>query len=392
MNLRKLSIFGLMLPAAAALLLMQGCGGRASSRASSQTTIVSPTNGESVSSPFTLNMRADSCSSKPVAKVGYSLDNSTDTPVFNDSYMDGPVNAPSGWHTLHVKVWDVYGDICVTDVSIHVSGGDATSGGGSGGGNTTSGGGSGDGNAASAGGSGGGNAASGGGSGALSVVPSDATEVSSIQTLDWSVIHDGGTSGSSDGTTYVTDSPSITGSARLFANVLDDFGGERYSSQFSDDTGAENFVYDTQVYIANDSNGFNNLEFDLNQTMSNGETVIMGFQCDTWTKTWDYTVNGGSPDSPWDTWQHSSSYCNLHDWSPNQWHHVQIYFSHDQSGWVTYHSVWLDGNQEDLNLTVFSGFNLGWAPAINTQFQIDGNSDSTTWGNVYLDQLKVYRW
>jgi hypothetical protein len=54
--------------------------------------------------------------------------------------------------------------------------------------------------------------------------------------------------------------------------------------------------------------------------------------------------------------------------------------------------VWLDGNEQDLNLTVFSGFNLGWGPAIDTQFQIDGDSPDTTWGNVLLDNMTVYRW
>jgi hypothetical protein len=59
---------------------------------------------------------------------------------------------------------------------------------------------------------------------------------------------------------------------------------------------------------------------------------------------------------------------------------------------VTYHSVWLDGVEQDLNFTVFSGYALGWAPAIVTNFQIDGNSSATTWGNVYLDEISVYRW
>ena len=36
--------------------------------------------------------------------------------------------------------------------------------------------------------------------------------------------------------------------------------------------------------------------------------------------------------------------------------------------------------------------NLGWGPAITTQFQIDGSDYGTTWGNVYLDQLTVSRW
>lgn len=321
-----------------------------------QTNISSPTNGASVSSPFTLDMQASYCSSQPVSTVGYSLDNSTQTSSWSADYIDGPVTAPSGWHTLHVKVWGSQGAVCVTDVSINVVSGATTSSGNS-------------------------------------VVPSYATEVSSIQTLgNWQEIHDGGTPGSSSGTMSIQSSPSLTGAARLFANEFWDYGGERYSVQFSDDETATNFFYDAWVYVANDSNGFSNLEFDLAQTMSGGETVLMGFQCDSWIDRWDYAVNGGSPTQPNDTWLHSYAPCNVHQWSVNTWHHVQIYFSRASNGWVTYHSVWLDGAEQTLNFTVFAGYDLGWGPAIVTNFQIDGNSGGTTWANVYLDAVTVYRW
>ncbi|HUB20556.1 MAG TPA: hypothetical protein VL990_18085 [Acidobacteriaceae bacterium] len=325
-----------------------------------QTTINSPTNDEQVSSPFTLDMTASACSGLPVSAVGYSLDSSTQTSAWNATYIDGPVTAPSGWHTLHVKVWNGSGGVCVTDVSIDVVTGTSA-------------------DVSSA--------------GATSLVPSSAISVSAIQALaNWTAIHDGGTPGSSSGTMSMASSPSLTGAARLYANQFNDFGGERYSVQFSDDTSATNFFYDTWVYIANNANGFSNLEFDVDQTMANGETVVMGFQCDSWIQRWDYAVNGGSPTAPNDTWLHSYAPCDVHSWGANQWHHVQIYFSHNSSGWVTYHSVWLDGVEQDLNFTVFSGYSLAWGPAILTQFQIDGDSSGTTWGNVYLDEMRVYRW
>lgn len=323
-----------------------------------QTTIVSPTNGQQVTSPFTLNMWADSCNGNSVGAVGYSLDDSPDTSSWNTWYIDGPVAAPSGWHTLHVKVWDVYGDPCDTDVSIDVTG---SSGGGGGGGN--------------------------------SVVPSNAIAIGGIQTYgNWDAIHDGGTPGWSSGDSYVTGSPSITGAARLFENEFGDYGGERFSVNFAGDVQEQNYMYDAWVYIANDSSGFSNLEFDLNHTMDNGITAIMGFQCDTWNNTWDFALNGGSPTQSWATWGHSNAYCNVHDWGANQWHHIQIYYTHDGNGWVTYHTVWLDGNAEDISASVFSGFAIGWSPSLVTNFQIDGSSSGTTWGNVYLDQVTVYRW
>ncbi|HEX3893235.1 MAG TPA: hypothetical protein VHW46_11740 [Terracidiphilus sp.] len=325
----------------------------------SQTVITSPTNGESVGSPFTLNMTASSCSSKSVTAVGYSLDNSSNTSSWPAQYINGPVAAPGGWHTLHVKVWTGSGAVCVTDVSIDVAVSASTEVSGSGG----------------------------------SVVPSTAVKVSAIQALgNWITVHDGGTSGSSSGTMSLTGTPSMTGTSRLFANQFNNFGGQRYSVQFDDNTTSQNFFYDAWVYIAGSSAGFANLEFDLDQTMPNGQTVVMGFQCDSWIQRWDYAVNGGSPTSPNDTWLHSYAPCNVSSWGANQWHHVQIYFSHDENGWVTYHSVWLDGNEQDLNFKVFSGYALAWGPAIVTNFQVDGNSSGTTWGNVYLDELSVYRW
>ena len=208
--------------------------------ATAQTIVTSPTNEEQVTSPFTLNMEASTCSSLPVTEVGYSLDSSASTSMWPAQYINGPVGAPNGWHTLHVKVWNDKGGVCVTDISIDVVVGGATS-----------------------------------------VIPSDAVSVSSIQTLgNWTATHDGGTPGSSSGTISLVSKPSLTGTARLFANQFNDFGGERYSVQFDDNTTSEHFFYDVWVYIAENANGFSNLEFDLDQTMSNGETVIMGFQCD----------------------------------------------------------------------------------------------------------------
>jgi hypothetical protein len=321
------------------------------------TTISSPVNGSSVSSPFNLTMYADTCSSRPVIVVGYSLDNSPNTPAFAGQTMNGPVTSGTGWHTVHVKVWNDWGQVCVSDVSINVGG------------------------------------VAGGGGGGTSIVPSNAVSVGDIQTLgDWTAIHDGGTPGSSSGWMGLTGSPSISGNARVFATSFWNFGGERYAAHIGDDQTAQNFLYDAYVYIGGSADGLANLEFDLNQTMPNGETVIMGFQCDGWTGTWDYTVNGGSPQSPRDTWLHSYAGCNPHSWGVNQWHHVQISYSHNESGWVTYKSVWLDGKEQDLYITAFSGFALGWGPSLLTNFQVDGSSSGSTSATVYIDKMTIYRW
>jgi hypothetical protein len=68
-----------------------------------------------------------------------------------------------------------------------------------------------------------------------------------------------------------------------------------------------------------------------------------------------------------------------------------VYYSRTSSGTITYHTVWLDGTEQSINMTVSSAFALGWAPSLLTNFQIDGigSSGSTT---LYLDKVVIYRW
>jgi hypothetical protein len=209
---------------------------------------------------------------------------------------------------------------------------------------------------------------------------------------NWTAEHDAGTSGSSTGTTSLVTSPALSGSARQFAVTYTNYGGERYNIKFSKDKDSSNFVYDTQIYIANPSTGIANIEMDLNQVMSNGQTVIFGFQCDGWSHTWDYTANSGTPTSPVAHWLHSTQSCYPQQWTTNAWHHVQVQYSRDSSGNVTYKAVWLDGVEQDINVTVLSAFALGWAPSLNSNFQIDGYNSTSGSATVYLDNLTLYSW
>jgi hypothetical protein len=187
-------------------------------------------------------------------------------------------------------------------------------------------------------------------------------------------------------------SPSHGGVARHFASNFSDYGGERFHVTFGDDTTSTNFFYDTWVYLPSPSTAIANLEMDMNQVMPNGQTVIFGFQCDGWSGTWDYTANKGTPEKPVDVWLHSKAACNPRQWSTNTWHHVQVSYFRDDSGNVTYNSAWLDGAQSNLNVTVPSAFALGWAPALTTNFQIDGSLATSGATTAYLDDLTVYRW
>lgn len=316
--------------------------------------ISSPSSGEHVTSPFTLSVNSPSCSSQSVATMGYSIDNGDTTMVHSNSF-DEQVSAAIGTHTVHVKAWGSGGAVCVADVSVDVT------------------------------------AATDNAAASSSVVPSNATSVSSINTLGgWHEAHDTGTNGSSSGTMSLVGSPTHSGSSREFVTHFSGNGGERYSVSFGDNTSSTNFFYDAWVYLASSASNIANLEMDLYQVMSNGQTVIMGIQCDGYTGTWDYTENLGSATHPSGHWAHSSAACNPRSWSRDTWHHVQASYSRSSTGRVTYKSVYLDGVEHVLNHTVLGARVDGWSPTMLTNFQVDGlGSGSNT---VYLDDLTVYRW
>lgn len=224
-------------------------------------------------------------------------------------------------------------------------------------------------------------------------VPSNATSVSGLQALTtWQADQDAGGSGAASGTTGIVSNPALSGTARQFKTSYSTGGSERFYTPFATDAESTHFFYDAEVYIASPSNDVANIEMDVNQVIQNGDTVIFGFQCDGYSKTWDYTQNAGTPTSPNDEWVHSTATCNPQSWSANAWHHVQVAYSRDNSGNVTYESVTLDGTQQTINVTVPSAFALGWgAGALVTNFQIDGMGASGT-TQMYLDNLTISRW
>ncbi|MFP5235236.1 MAG: hypothetical protein ACLGSD_04985 [Acidobacteriota bacterium] len=327
----------------------------------SNVTVTAPLNGASVTSPFAVAASGAYCEGQPISAMGYSLDNSTSTTILQGTVLSGSVTAASGQHTLHVKSWGPNGAACVTNLSVDVTA----------------------------------PAAPAPAPPVLSgpIVPATATVVKAIQALTtWKASYDTGTSGNASGVTSIVPTPSISGQARQFVTNYTNYGGERYSDSFGADSSAENFVYDAWVYLASPISDISNIEMDMNQVMSNGQTVIYAFQCAGWSKTWDYTENAGTPTNPVVKWMHSNQTCNPQAWAANTWHHVQISYSRDSSGNVTYQSVWLDGVEQDINQTVPSAFALGWGPALVTNFQIDGFTSTAGSATVYLDNLTVSRW
>jgi hypothetical protein len=301
-----------------------------------------------VSSPFSLQAQSATCSGQPVAAMGYSIDDSSQTQIINETSLSVLELAGTGSHVLHVKSWGSQGSSCLTSINMTIVPG--------------------------------------------SSIPPGVTVSSNLQRLNtWISAHDAGTNGSSRGSTSLTSTPSLSGQGRQFAMNFENNGGEIFSASFGADTLATHFVYDAQVLLSSTSQ-LANLEMDVNQVLANGETVIYGVQCDGWSQTWDYTLNMGTAAAPVDTWVHSNLPCNPQTWTPNAWHHVQIAYSRDAVGNVTYESVTLDGAESNfVGATGNSAFALGWAPTLLTNFQLDGRGNG---GAVtgYLDDVTVYRW
>ena len=223
-------------------------------------------------------------------------------------------------------------------------------------------------------------------------IPSNAASTKEIQQLpNWQMDHDSGTPGSSVGVMTLVGTPSSGGEAAQYQTSFVNWGGERYYKGYATDAAAKNFVYDAEFWIEAGS-VIGNLEMDNNQVIPDGDTVIYGFQCGGDTNTWDYTVNEGTPTVPVPHWIHSGAACNPAKWSSNAWHHIQISYSRDEVGNVTYQSVWVDGVETPINETAPSAFTLGWgAGALLTNLQVDGLGAGGS-STVYVDDLTIYRW
>jgi hypothetical protein len=333
-----------------------------SASALADVTITSPTNGQTVASPFTLSASAPSCSSQPVRSIGYSIDNSHDTTVIRGTTLDVRVASSIGKHKVHVKAWAVDGSVCVAAVAVSVSE-----------------------IASSA-------LAPPVHQTASAPVPADAIAANHLERLDgWFAAHDSSGDGNSGGEMSMVASPSRSGSARQFVTTYSDSGDERYSVFFGKESDSTHFLYDGWVYLDDSASQIANLELDVNQTMQNGQTVIFGIQCDGYANRWDYTENLGTPEQPRGNWTRTNAACNPRKWSRNQWHHIQFTYSRDDAGQVTYGSIYLDGTESPINATVLGAHALGWRPNLSTNFQVDGRGNGGTI-TAYLDDLTIYRW
>jgi hypothetical protein len=396
----------------------------------SDITVASPANGATLTSPFTLTASTKTCASKPAVSMGYSIDSAT--AVIEPTSFTASVTAPLGAHVLHVKCWGQgVGDERLLNISVNqptvstpsfslasgsytssqlvsissptagakiyytIDGSAPTSASllytgpiavsktmvlsavAAASGCSTSG-------VAQA-------------SYTISIpkgpqIPSYAKVQEQIDLLpNWRIKHDPATPGTATGSMTVVSDPTLTGQAVKYYTAYTNSGGILYSNTYGNDTDSTNFVYDVNVWLTPDS-VLSNLELDGNQVTRNGHTIIYGFQCSGYSNVWEYTENAGTVDQTKAHWLKSTAPCNPANWTRNTWHHIQIGVSRDDSGNVTYHSVWFDGVEQPINKTVMSDFSLGWAlGALVSNFQVDGLGTSGS-ATIYVDNLKMSRW
>ena len=206
---------------------------------------------------------------------------------------------------------------------------------------------------------------------------------------DWQYEHDGGTKGEARGSTlYPAAAPSYD-DAREFYMTYSDHGGERWFLSFGNDVNATHFVYDTYIYLV-DPSQVQNLELDVNQVLSNGETVIFATECASGSKKWEYTIIKHDKDQ----WINSNIDCDPATWAAKKWHHVQIGVHRDSNGVVTHDWVDVDGHHSDFHDAVGAGARkLGWPVGdLVINFQLDGNKSGKGEITSYIHDLTIYRW
>jgi hypothetical protein len=325
----------------------------------SNITVASPVSGTTTQSPLLVKAHNVGCNGLTPTAFAFSIDHSTATNWGATAY-DIDVTAmsiPAGTHTLHFKAWTRAGICPVVDSTIQVgtgtlppppTGGDPSG------------------------------------------IPSNAVATADLDAAtNWAHEHDAGTPGSSRGSTVYPATTPLYDDAREFYMTYSDHGGERFHNSFAKDTASTHFVLDTYVYVVNPDQ-LANLELDLNQVMANGETVIFGTQCSTYSKTWEWTYYSGG----WH-WHSSNIPCDTRKWTPNTWHHIQIGLHRDSNGYVTHDWVDFDGTHSTFSAnTSNSAKQLGWAKgSLVMNIQLDGyNKPGSGEVTTYFHKTTYYRW
>jgi hypothetical protein len=312
-------------------------------------TVATPLPGSTVSFPPWIQAKSTGCNGLPPVAFGYSIDDGGFTAGITASEIDAPdATISAGSHTIYFTSWTRNGECLGRSSTFAVTGS----------------------------------------AGAGDTIPANAISSGDLDGASaWQWNHDPGTPGASAGSSlYPLTGLTLDNAAREFYVTYSGGAGELYHLAFGSDTTASHFVYDVYVYLV-DPSQIQNIEMDMNQVMSNGQTVILGAQCASNSGTWEYvTVSGGAH------WNRSTILCNPQNWTANTWHHIQIASHRDAIGTATYDWVNLDGILSDFRgASGASVLSLGWpAGDLLVNFQLDGVGSGSM--AVDIDQLTIYRW
>jgi hypothetical protein len=206
---------------------------------------------------------------------------------------------------------------------------------------------------------------------------------------DWQYERDSSVKGEARGSTLYPATVASYDDARKFYMTYSDHGGERWFLTIGNDVKATHFVYDTYIYLV-DPSQVQNLELDVNQVLSNGETVILATECASGSKTWEYTIVKHGKDE----WVNSNVGCDPTTWAAKKWYHVQIGMHRDSKGVVTHDWVDVDGKHSDFHDAVgASAKKLGWpAGDLLINFQLDGYNSGKGEITSYIHDLTIHRW
>ena len=316
-------------------------------------TVGSPVNGTHIASPALIKAHNIGCDSVPPSSFGYSIDDATGLVLGSTAYdIDVPNQAiPNGVHTVHFKSWTARGECPTVNSTVTVTGSNP--------------------------------------GGPPGSIPSYAIASGNLDGAYWGEQHDGGTPGSSRGSTVYPAAAPVYGNAREFYMTYSDLAGERWFGNFGHDVNSTYFVLDTYVLLPNPS-AVLNLELDLNTVPANDETYILSTQCAGTIGQWEYGYTAGNLDHWWATGIH----CDPRQWKANVWHHIQIGEHREANGYVTHDWITLDGVQNVLhNATKESAHFLHWEPGIlNMQVQIEGSSTKSSSATAFIHNFTVYRW
>lgn len=197
-------------------------------------------------------------------------------------------------------------------------------------------------------------------------------------------------------------------------------GGDNFHASINTtpDTSDTAFSYDVWVQHS-DLGSITALEFDLNQVVTDGDTIIFGTQCNFDTGDpilshyWNFTTyTDGTGSGPMGSnWNVTNIPCSKDDWPVNRWHHVVISFHRassctdpqSQGGTcqVTYDSVALDSStpkpftcgSNDGPCQGSSSASLKWCPGnpgcLVTNFQLDMQYTQSGSMKAYADLMTV---